>query len=383
MDEKTFEDIICRYPELIEAGLSYKGRQVVVREKRLDVLFGDRHGQTLIVELKKGTVRREDVGQLLDYEGYFVSLDDPNVRVMLVGNRVPENLRRSMDNHGFEWREYTIGFLITFLREKCAFDLLGRFTSEELLALDTREDKPYSTATAKRSSNKRAPFAVCASDSLGVNPSGVAAEQAVALIRQDYLEYPSFCLVRREAEAKAKEMLDSTLGEMSPKDIRYFLGHMNTESIKDKVGSLTRFGRHFTNIIADKICGCPHEFNHWVGRLWRTEGDNLQDALAAFLTTAPIKGAGTLLPTFVLYLRKPAAFNIWTENLEANFAVAFSYCQPPGKNKYERYEHFNRQVIDLLITPCRLAPQEVDLVLSHLPKYYRDLSTEHKRAIDK
>ena len=52
MDERTFEDIICKYPELIEEKLSFKGRQVIVKGKQVDVLFEDRYGQQLIVEVK-------------------------------------------------------------------------------------------------------------------------------------------------------------------------------------------------------------------------------------------------------------------------------------------------------------------------------------------
>lgn len=195
-----------------------------------------------------------------------------------------------------------------------------------------------------------------------------ALSRAVARIREEYLEDPSFHSVRHEAEAKAKEMLETILGAMSPAEIRNFLDYMNTENIKGKT-SVTRFGRHFTNIVAEHICGYPQEFNEWVGALWRTEEDRLQNVLASFLSNAPIKGAGTLLPTFVLYLRTPTAFNIYTKTLANNLAGAFSDSQPPGKSQHERYARFNRQLFDLLITPFHLAPQEVDLVLSQLPTY--------------
>jgi len=135
MNEREFEDIICKYPELIETGLKVKGRQVTVKGKRIDVLFEDRHGQDLIVEIKKGTVIRDHCSQLFDYEGYFVSSDNPNVRVMLVGNRVPENLRRSLNHHGFEWKELTIKTLINFLSTKCDSALLQCLSSEEPLTL--------------------------------------------------------------------------------------------------------------------------------------------------------------------------------------------------------------------------------------------------------
>jgi len=144
MDERTLEDIICRYPDLIENGLSFKGRQVTVNGKRVDVLFEDRHGQKLIVEIKKGTVLRTHVGQLLDYEGDFVSTDNPDVRVMLVGNRVPENLRRSLNHHGFEWKELTISALDIFLNEKDDFDLLNRLISKEPPIRDNKDIKQRS-----------------------------------------------------------------------------------------------------------------------------------------------------------------------------------------------------------------------------------------------
>ena len=113
--EKEFEDILVRYPELIEPGLELKGRQVNVNRKFVDILYKDRHGQRLIIELKSGTIIRKHVAQLMDYEGYFLTPDDPTIRVMLVGNRVPNNLRRSLDHHGFEWREIPVIKIIEFL----------------------------------------------------------------------------------------------------------------------------------------------------------------------------------------------------------------------------------------------------------------------------
>jgi len=148
MNEREFEDIICKYPELLEDGLSLKGRQVTVEGKRVDLLFEDKHGYTVIVELKKGIVVRKDTSQLLDYEGYFLSGDDPNVRVMLVGNRVPENLRRSLDHHGFEWRELPITFLSEFLRNRNDVTLLRSLAGEERRTGDVQTGEhnvqPYS-----------------------------------------------------------------------------------------------------------------------------------------------------------------------------------------------------------------------------------------------
>jgi len=368
MDEKTFEDIICKYPELIEDKLLFKGRQVVLKGKRVDVLFGDKHGQKLVVELKKDTVRREDIAQLLDYEGFFVSADDPTVRVMLIGRRVPENLRRSLDHHGFEWRELTTTMLINFLRQKGDYDLLNCLTPEDSLIQDPYKNETYSNSTVKHFSSKRVMKAANGVAIPAVNHSQDAVERAVARIREEFLNDPSFQLIRFQAEVKAKEMLDSTIGKMSPSDIRQFLDYVNTESIKGEP-ALTRFGRHFTNILTKQMYGCPQEFNEWIGALWKSKEDDIQATLATFLMNAPIKGAGSLLPTFVLYLRMPASFSIWTSNLENNLMTTFSYGKIQDKSRYERYKHFNRQVFDLLVKPFNISPQEVDLVLSKLPTY--------------
>jgi len=127
MNEKEFEDILCKYPGLIEDGLSLTGRQVNVKGKHVDLIFQDRYGQTLIIELKQGAVKREHIAQLLDYEGYFVSLDNPLVRVMLVGNRVPPNLKKALDHHGFEWKELPESTLITALQNEKDSQLLSYF----------------------------------------------------------------------------------------------------------------------------------------------------------------------------------------------------------------------------------------------------------------
>jgi hypothetical protein len=132
MNESQFEDILTKYPELIEVGLSLIGRQVKIGGKFIDLLFDDRHGHKLIVELKKGTILRKHIGQLLDYEGYLLTPDDPTVRVMLIGNRVPNNLQRALDHHGFEWKELKVGTLEKFLIEKDDRDLLKIFERENI-----------------------------------------------------------------------------------------------------------------------------------------------------------------------------------------------------------------------------------------------------------
>lgn len=87
--EKDFEEILCKYPDLIEDNLQFKGKQVHLYGRRMDIVFEDKFNRTLIVELKICPIKDEHVGQILSYEGILLSSEDPTIRVMLIGNRVP------------------------------------------------------------------------------------------------------------------------------------------------------------------------------------------------------------------------------------------------------------------------------------------------------
>lgn len=131
MTEQEFETILAKHSSLIEDGLRLLGRQVGLGRKHLDLLFEDRHGQRLIVELKKGPILRDHVAQVMDYEGHFLSPDDPTTRVMLIGNRVPENFRRSLNHHGVEWREITVARLVDSMRACGDSEMLALLEPEQ------------------------------------------------------------------------------------------------------------------------------------------------------------------------------------------------------------------------------------------------------------
>lgn len=133
MIEKEFEDILYKYPELIEEGLIFKGRQVNVDRKFIDLSFKDKFGMNLIVELKIGIAKREHIAQLMDYAGHSINIDEgkPPVRVMLIANRIPENFKHSFDYFGFEYKEITIDTIRQFLHNKNDQELLRIFATKE------------------------------------------------------------------------------------------------------------------------------------------------------------------------------------------------------------------------------------------------------------
>jgi hypothetical protein len=112
MKESTIEDILAKYPDLIEEGLTLQGRQVSVHGRRMDLVFRDAFGRQLIVELKAGPIKDKDIGQIMSYEGSLLSHNNPDLRIMLVGTRVPHNIGKSLDHHGIAWKEISIDSLI-------------------------------------------------------------------------------------------------------------------------------------------------------------------------------------------------------------------------------------------------------------------------------
>jgi hypothetical protein len=132
MDERTFETILAKYPELIENGLEIKGRQVSMYGRRMDLLFEDSFQRKLLIELKVGPIKDQHIGQVMSYEGMLLSADDPTIRVMLIGNRVPPNLRRSLDHHGIAWKEISVSVLLAHLKDRNDSEMLGLFSQEEL-----------------------------------------------------------------------------------------------------------------------------------------------------------------------------------------------------------------------------------------------------------
>lgn len=128
LSERLFEDVLVKYPDLIEQGLKLIGRQVNYFGKRIDILFEDKFKEKLIIELKKDNLDRNALSQVMEYEGYILSEKDPSARVMLIANRIPLNLKKAMDHHGIEYKEITHKQIFEFL-EKNDHQLFTQITS--------------------------------------------------------------------------------------------------------------------------------------------------------------------------------------------------------------------------------------------------------------
>ncbi|MBW7851935.1 MAG: DUF91 domain-containing protein [Rhodospirillales bacterium] len=73
--EAELEEILVRAPDLLLPGLKLVGRQTETPGGPLDLLGIDEDGQLVVFELKRGTLCRDAVAQVIDYASFLAELD--------------------------------------------------------------------------------------------------------------------------------------------------------------------------------------------------------------------------------------------------------------------------------------------------------------------
>ena len=73
--EWQLEEMLVAHPELLESGIELVGRQTPAAGGWLDLLGVDADGRLVIYELKRGTLGREAVTQVLDYASFLSEMD--------------------------------------------------------------------------------------------------------------------------------------------------------------------------------------------------------------------------------------------------------------------------------------------------------------------
>jgi hypothetical protein len=106
--EKDMEDAIARNPKKFigEDGLELLERQYRIGSYIFDLLFTDRHGAKLIVEIQKGTLDRKHTYKILDYyHGFREQHPDDFIELMVIANEIPQERKKRLRSWGVEFRE--------------------------------------------------------------------------------------------------------------------------------------------------------------------------------------------------------------------------------------------------------------------------------------
>jgi len=108
MLEKDIENLIARYPDEFfpNSGLKLVGQQVKLGSCFADIIFEDKHGRTIIVEIKRGILSRDASGQIIEYYG-LLKQQNPNkiIELVLCANTIPNERRVFLENVGIECKE--------------------------------------------------------------------------------------------------------------------------------------------------------------------------------------------------------------------------------------------------------------------------------------
>ncbi len=111
LTEKDMEDAVAKDPEryLGEASLKLISRQHHIGSYVFDLLFEDRHGGRLIVELQRGTRDRVHTYKILDYyHEYKSSHPREFVDLMVVANQIPPERKQRLTDSGIAFREIPV-----------------------------------------------------------------------------------------------------------------------------------------------------------------------------------------------------------------------------------------------------------------------------------
>ena len=81
--ERLLEDTLDNHPDMLDAKLQLIGRQVHTNGGPLDLLGIDGHGRLTVFELKRATLQRDAVAQIIDYASYLDNLGDEELLAIL------------------------------------------------------------------------------------------------------------------------------------------------------------------------------------------------------------------------------------------------------------------------------------------------------------
>ncbi len=103
-----FEDILSKYPELIDPGLTFRSKGMELYGYMVDMLFMDRSGRKLVVTVRTAPIAEEHIGELISHKNAVLSGENPALNVMMVSDKIPSHLQKSLEHEGVSWKEITV-----------------------------------------------------------------------------------------------------------------------------------------------------------------------------------------------------------------------------------------------------------------------------------
>ena len=145
MLEKDIENLLANYPDEFFPGEGFKliDQQFTIEGKRIDILFEDKHGRQIIVEVKRGILSREASGQIAEYYGLLKTENETkNYELILCANIIPKERKVFLETIGIDCKELGIAQIAqiankhgyTFLDDSSAYKNFD--TAKQLIKRD-------------------------------------------------------------------------------------------------------------------------------------------------------------------------------------------------------------------------------------------------------
>ncbi len=115
MLEKDIENLIAAHPKEFFPREEFKliAQQHTIKKRRLDILFEDKYGRFIIIEVKRGILSRESSGQLIEYYGLLKEqFPEKSIELILCANTIPNERKTFLEKVGIECKEIPVSQLV-------------------------------------------------------------------------------------------------------------------------------------------------------------------------------------------------------------------------------------------------------------------------------
>ena len=189
-------------------------------------------------------------------------------------------------------------------------------------------------------------------------------------VRQNFGD--AFVSSRVSAEQEATQLLNERAGDLDREEAKRLGQLFNTHAKAGRVRQ-DRFSPAFTGATIQKVTEDLDRFNRVVADLWTAPIDEALDTLGRmFPDRSVLPGAGTSLPSMLLYLRDPDQFGVCINATMRGLSAAMN-CPSFRAEARSEYERFCKTLGEWR-SRYAVAPQEADAVLTAL---WRDTRTSH------
>ena len=126
VSKPVFEEILCKYPELIEPGFNIKARHVELYGQEVDILLTDEFNKRLVVQVRVSPIEHEHVGEITCHQEAILSGEATDISVMMVADKIPAHLQKTLDHCKIAWKEITISQIEEHLAARNDTELLKK-----------------------------------------------------------------------------------------------------------------------------------------------------------------------------------------------------------------------------------------------------------------